>query len=123
VTGRGWHGHRLAGEAEPVEREVALKIIKLGMDTREVIRRFEIERQTLAMTTRASPGCSMLATDEGRPYFVMELVAGLPVTEYCRCHALPMRERLDLFSVSARPCSTPTSERDHPRSGAAQHHG
>ncbi len=88
-----------AAQSEPVRREVALKVIKLGMDTRQVIARFEAERQALALMNH--PGIARVfdggATDAGRPYFVMELVAGLPITEYCQREKLGRRERLRLF--------------------------
>ncbi|GAF94645.1 unnamed protein product, partial [marine sediment metagenome] len=78
---------------------VALKIIKLGMDTKQVIARFEAERQALAMMDH--PNIARVfdagATDTGRPYFVMELVKGIPITEYCDKNNLDTRQRLDLF--------------------------
>jgi hypothetical protein len=89
----------MAEQEEPVRRRVALKIIKLGMDTREVVARFEAERQALAMMNH--PGIASVfdggATDTGRPYFVMELVKGVAITEYCDAHKLSTRERLELF--------------------------
>jgi eukaryotic-like serine/threonine-protein kinase len=89
----------VAEQAEPVRRRVALKVIKLGMDTKEVIARFEAERQALAMMDH--PNIAKIldagATDTGRPYFVMELVRGIKVTDYCDQHQLSPRERLDLF--------------------------
>ena len=89
----------LAEQKEPVRRKVALKIIKLGMDTRQVIARFEAERQALAMMDHA--GIAKVfdagATDQGRPYFVMELVRGIPITTYCDENKLATRNRLDLF--------------------------
>ncbi len=89
----------MAEQVEPVHRRVALKIIKLGMDTREVIARFEAERQALALMDH--PGVARVldagATASGRPYFVMELVHGLPVTEFCDKNRLTTRERLELF--------------------------
>jgi eukaryotic-like serine/threonine-protein kinase len=89
----------MAEQDQPVRRSVALKIIKLGMDTRQVVARFEAERQALAMMNH--PHIAKVfdagATDSGRPYFVMELVRGIPITEYCDKNLLPTRERLDLF--------------------------
>ncbi|MFG0276140.1 MAG: tetratricopeptide repeat protein, partial [Phycisphaerales bacterium] len=89
----------LAQQEEPVRRRVALKIIKLGMDTRQVIARFEAERQALAMMDHA--GIAKVldagATATGRPYFVMELVRGIPVTDYCDRHKLDAKARLELF--------------------------
>src|SRR5216117_349012 len=89
----------MAEQEEPVRRRVALKVIKLGMDTRNVIARFEAERQALAMMDH--PNIAKVleagATETGRPYFVMELVRGFKITDYCDQHQLPSRERLDLF--------------------------
>jgi hypothetical protein len=89
----------MAEQREPVRRKVALKIIKPGMDTREVIARFEAERQALAMMDH--PNIAHVldggATESGRPYFVMELVQGIPVTEYCDQASLTTRQRLALF--------------------------
>ena len=95
----------MAEQTEPVRRRVALKIIKAGMDTRQVIARFEAERQALAMmdhpniagvldggATGAESPCG-----PGRPYFVMELVRGVPITEFCDEHRLTVRQRLELF--------------------------
>ncbi|MBN2271580.1 MAG: serine/threonine-protein kinase [Sedimentisphaerales bacterium] len=89
----------MAEQKEPIRRKVALKIIKLGMDTREVIARFEVERQALAMMDH--PNIAKVfdagATDTGRPYFVMELVKGVSITEYCDKNKISTKERLDLF--------------------------
>jgi len=89
----------MAEQAEPIRRRVALKIIKLGMDTKEVVTRFEAERQALAMMDH--PNIATVidggATNTGRPYFVMELVKGIPITEYCDASKSSPRERLDLF--------------------------
>ena len=78
---------------------MALKIIKPGMDTRQVIARFEAERQALALMDH--PNIARVldagATEAGRPYFVMELVRGIPITEYCDQNNLPVHERLELF--------------------------
>src|SRR5215211_3105840 len=88
-----------AEQLEPVRREVALKVIKPGMDTRSVIARFEAERQALALMDH--PHIAKVldagATESGRPYFVMELVKGVPITKYCDDHKLTPRERLELF--------------------------
>jgi len=90
----------LAEQLEPVKRQVALKVIKLGMDTKEVIARFEAEKQALALMDH--PNIARVfdagATTSGRPYFVMELVDGIPVTEYCDRHRLRTRQRLALFN-------------------------
>jgi len=89
----------MAEQQEPIRRKVALKIIKLGMDTRQVIARFEVERQALAMMDH--PNIAKVldagATETGRPYFVMELVTGVSITEYCDKNNLSTKERLDLF--------------------------
>jgi len=89
----------MAEQEEPVRRRVALKIIKLGMDTKAVIARFEAERQALAMMEH--PNIARVldagATETGRPYFVMELVRGTRVTEYCDENNLSTEERLELF--------------------------
>jgi len=89
----------MAEQTEPVHRRVALKIIKAGMDTRQVIARFEAERQALALMDH--PHIARVldagATDSGRPYFVMELVRGEPVTAYCDRHRFSVNQRLELF--------------------------
>jgi serine/threonine protein kinase/tetratricopeptide (TPR) repeat protein len=89
----------LAEQEEPVRRSVALKIIKLGMETKSVIARFEAERQALAMMDH--PNIARVfdagATDRGPPYFVMELVRGVKITDYCDQNRLGVAERLDLF--------------------------
>nr|WP_143547803.1 serine/threonine-protein kinase [Rhodopirellula sp. SM50] len=89
----------MAQQTKPVKRQVALKVIKPGMDSKEVIARFEAERQALAMMdhphiARVLDGGT---TDEGRPYFVMELVRGVPITKFCKRKSLPLRQRLELF--------------------------
>ena len=89
----------LAQQSEPVKRRVALKIIKPGMDSKEVIARFEAERQALALMDH--PNIAHVhdagTTRNGRPYFVMELVKGIPITTYCAEHGLGVRARLELF--------------------------
>lgn len=89
----------MAEQTEPVERRVALKVVKPGMDTREVIARFEAERRALALMDHPSIAKVLDAgtTESGRPYFVMELVRGIPITEYCDQQHLTTRERLELF--------------------------
>ena len=89
----------MAEQTEPVKRKVALKLIKAGMDSRQVIARFEAERQALAMMdhvniARVFDGGT---TENGRPYFVMELVHGVPITKYCDDNHLTPRQRLELF--------------------------
>jgi serine/threonine protein kinase/tetratricopeptide (TPR) repeat protein len=90
----------MAEQEEPVRRRVALKVIKLGMDTKAVIARFEAERQALAMMDH--PNIAKVldggSTDSGRPYFVMELVRGIPVTKYCDENGLGTEKRLELFN-------------------------
>ena len=90
----------MAEQREPVKRRVALKVIKLGMDTRQVIARFEAERQALAMMDH--PNIAKVfdagATETGRPYFVMEYIKGVPIVEYCDTERLDTRARLDLFA-------------------------
>ena len=89
----------VAEQSTPVQRKVALKIIKPGMDTKEVIARFEAERQALAFMEH--PNIARVldagATESGRSYFVMELVRGIPITDYCDKTKLSPRERLELF--------------------------
>src|SRR5437899_560374 len=89
----------VAEQREPVKRKVALKIIKLGMDTRQVVARFEAERQALALMDH--PNIAKVldggATETGRPYFVMELVRGIKLTDYCDQNHLATSDRLDLF--------------------------
>jgi len=89
----------LAEQLEPIRRRVAFKLIKMGMDTRQVVARFEAERQALALMDH--PAIARVfdggATPEGRPFFVMEYVAGLPFTDHCDAHRLSTDERLELF--------------------------
>lgn len=94
----------MAEQQEPVRRVVALKIIKPGMDTREVIARFEAERQALALMSHPNIAKVLDAgsTDSGRPYFVMELVKGIPLTSFCDENNFSARQRLDLFIAICR---------------------
>ena len=89
----------MAEQEEPIRRKVALKIIKLGMDTKSVIARFELERQALAMMDH--PNIAKVldagATETGRPFFVMELVKGASITEFCDANNLTTKDRLELF--------------------------
>jgi serine/threonine protein kinase len=89
----------MAEQQQPVRRKVALKVIKPGMDSRQVVARFEAERQALALMDH--PNIAHVfdggETAAGRPYFVMELVRGIPITEFCDQNRLPLRERLELF--------------------------
>src|SRR5215469_712362 len=98
--GRGGGGVvYLAEQEEPVRRRVALKILRLGMDTQSVVARFEAERQALAMMDH--PNIARVldagATERGRPYFVMELVSGQRLMEYCQRQHLSLQQRLELF--------------------------
>ncbi len=95
----GWGAVYVAEQAEPVRRRVALKIIKLGMDTRSVIARFEAERQALAMMDHPNIAKVLDAgtTETGRPFFVMELVRGIKITDYCDQNHLDTAHRLALF--------------------------
>src|SRR5437773_865390 len=94
----------MAEQEEPVRRRVALKVIKLGMDTRRVVARFEAERQALALMDH--PNIARVleagATEAGRPFFVMELVRGVRITDYCDQNNLPTSERLALFMQVCR---------------------
>jgi serine/threonine protein kinase len=89
----------LAEQTEPVRRQVALKVIKAGMDSAQVIGRFEAERQALALMDH--PAIATVfdggTTPQGRPYFAMEYVKGEPITQYCDRHKLSTGDRLDLF--------------------------
>ncbi|MBD3335823.1 MAG: protein kinase, partial [Candidatus Eisenbacteria bacterium] len=89
----------LAQQEGPLRRRVAVKVIKLGMDTKEVVARFKSERQALALMSHPhiADVFDAGATEDGRPYFVMECVAGLPIDEYCDRHQLSTTERLELF--------------------------
>src|SRR2546421_191072 len=89
----------MAEQEKPVRRRVALKVIKLGMDTKNVIARFEAERQALALMDHSNIArvLDAGATETGRPYFVMELVRGIRITDYCDHNNLTTKERLDLF--------------------------
>ena len=94
----------MAEQEQPIRRRVALKVIKLGMDTKQVIARFEAERQALALMDH--PNIAKVfdagATDTGRPYFVMELVRGVKITDYCDQNNLPTHQRLELFMQVCR---------------------
>ena len=89
----------MAEQGHPVRRKVALKVIKAGMDSRQVIARFEAERQALALMDHVNIARVLDAgtTQAGRPYFVMELVHGVPITKFCDDNHLTPRERLELF--------------------------
>jgi eukaryotic-like serine/threonine-protein kinase len=89
----------LAEQTQPVRRRVALKLIKAGMDTGEVVARFQSERQALALMDHPAIAKVFDAgtTPQGRPYFVMEYIGGVPITDYCDQHKLTLRARLELF--------------------------
>ena len=98
--GEGGMGEVFAAEqTEPIKRRVALKVIKPGMDSKRVIARFEAERQALALLSH--PGIAQVygagSTESGRPYFIMEAVQGIPITEYCARENLDTHARLALF--------------------------
>jgi serine/threonine protein kinase len=90
----------MAEQTQPVQRKVALKVIKAGMDSSQIIARFEAERQALALMDHPNIARVLDAgtTTEGRPYFVMELVSGVPITTYCDENHLPPKARLELFT-------------------------
>jgi serine/threonine protein kinase len=89
----------MAEQQTPVRRQVALKVLKPGMDSRQVLARFEAERQALAMMDHPNIAkvLDAAATGNDRPYFVMELVKGVPITQFCDDHNLTLRQRLELF--------------------------
>jgi eukaryotic-like serine/threonine-protein kinase len=105
--GEGGMGTVFVAEQErPIRRKVAVKVIKAGMDSKVVVARFEAERQALAMMDHPNIAKVLDAgtTDSGRPYFAMELVKGIPITEYCDRNKLTIRERLELFIQVRRLC-------------------
>src|SRR5262249_214541 len=100
MLGEGGYGVVYVAEQDkPIRRRVALKIVKLGMDTKSVVARFEAERQALALMDH--PNIAKVfdagSTTSGRPYFVMELVRGTRITEYCDQNRLSTKERVELF--------------------------
>ena len=102
ILGRGGMGVvYLAEQAEPLRREVAIKLVQPGFDQHSVLARFETERHALALMEH--PGIARVldagAAADGRPYFVMEVVRGVPITEYCHANALPISDRLQLFHM------------------------
>ena len=100
VIGEGGMGTVYVAEQEkPLRRKVALKVIKAGMDSKSVIARFEAERNALAMMNHPNIAKVLDAgtTEQGRPFFAMELVSGIPITDYCDEHKLTIDERLELF--------------------------
>ena len=118
VLGEGGMGIvYLAQQEHPFRRRVALKVVKLGMDTKEVIARFETERQALAILNHPNvakvhdAGC----TDQGRPYFVMEHVKGVAIDEYCDTYRLSTAQRLGLFVQVCSPFSRSRWPQPSPR--------
>jgi serine/threonine protein kinase len=107
----------MAEQEEPVRRRVALKIIKLGMDTREVVARFEAERQALSMMEHPNIACVFDggATATGRPYFVMELVKGVPITTYCDANQPATLKGPSIYELSAQQLPSRTCNSTHPR--------
>ena len=127
VLGQGGMGIVYEAEQlEPLRRTVALKVIKLGMDTRDILARFEAERQALAVMDHPNIAKALDAgtTEAGRPYFVMELVQGVPITEYCDRTSLTHARTARLFLpvCHARP-ARPSEGRHPPRSQAHEHSG
>lgn len=106
----------LVEQKEPVRRRVALKVIKLGMDSQQVLARFELERQALAVMDHPAIARVFEAgtTERGQPYFVMEFVAGMPLTQYCDEHKLPLRERISLPAGLPRRTARAPQERATP---------
>ena len=100
IIGEGGMGSvYLAQQTEPIRRRAALKVIKAGMDTKQVVARFEAERQALAMMDHQNIAKVLDAgvTEQGQPFFAMELVQGIPITKYCDKNKLPLNDRLELF--------------------------
>src|SRR5262245_26396699 len=94
----------MAEQKEPIQRRVAVKVIKAGMDSKQVLARFDAERQALALMDHPNIARVLDAgtTGAGRPYFVMELVKGTPITKYCDEEHFAVRERLELFGDVCR---------------------
>ena len=118
----GWASCMWRRRRNPSAATWRLKIIKPGMDTREVVARFEAERQALAMMDH--PNIAKVfdagATDAGRPYFAMELVKGTPITKHCDRHQLATRERLELFVTLCQGVQHAASERRDPSRSQAE---
>ena len=114
----------IAEQTEPVRRRVALKVIKLGMDTKQVVARFEAERQALAMMDHPNIAKVLDAgsTEAGRPYFVMELVRGIKITDYCDQNHLGIRQRLDLFIQVCQAIQHAHQKGHHPSGHQAVEH-
>ena len=103
-----------AEQKQPLRRRAALKVIKPGMDSSQVVARFEAERETLALMEHPNIARVLDAgtTDQGRPYFVMELIRGVPITEYCDTKALTIRGRLEFESIARTSGDLPRSGGD-----------
>ncbi len=114
----------LAEQTRPVKRMVALKLIKAGMDSRTVLARFESERQALALMDHPNIAKVLDAgtTEGGHPFFVMELVKGIPLTQYCDLHRLGLPERLALFRQICSAVQHAAPEGDHPSGLEADEH-
>ena len=112
----------MAQQTEPVKRAVAVKVIKAGMDSKAVLARFEAERQALAMMDHPSIARVLDAgsTEGGRPFFVMELVKGLSITQYCDDRKLTPRQRLELFVPVCQAIQHAHQKRDHSSRHQAQ---
>ena len=106
----------MAEQEKPIRRKVALKVIKPGMDTGQVVARFEAERQALALMDHPNIARVLDAgtTESGRPYFVMDLVRGIPITQFCDESKLSPRERLDLFVPVCQAIQHAAPEGGHP---------
>jgi serine/threonine protein kinase len=110
LLGEGGMGSVYVAEQDkPVRRKVALKVVKAGMDSRQVLARFDAERQTLALMDHPHIAKVLDAgtSESGRPYFVMELVRGVPITEFCDSRKLTTRGRLELFIKVSIATSSP----------------
>ncbi|MGI8959921.1 MAG: protein kinase domain-containing protein [Bryobacteraceae bacterium] len=125
MVGEGGMGEVwLAEQKHPVRRRVALKLVKAGVDTRQVVARFQSERQAIALMDH--PAIAKVfdagSSAEGRPYFVMEYVAGVPISTYCDTHKLTMRERLVAVRPSMRRRAARSSKGDYPPGPEALEH-
>jgi len=99
----------VAEQTQPVRRQIAVKLIKPGMDSKTVLSRFEAERPALALMDHLNIAKVLNGgrTEQGRPFFFMEYVKGVPMTTYCDNAQLTVRERLELFVLGVRPCARP----------------
>ncbi len=125
VLGEGGMGTvYVAEQKEPIRRRVALKVIKLGMDSKQVLLRFEAERQALAMMEHSNISRVYDAgtTERGQPYFAMEYVKGEPITRYCDEHKLSLEERLSLFGQLCSGVRHPGVPDESPRCARCPEH-